>query len=558
MNWFEMGMGLFGGLALFLFGMDQMADALKAVAGERIRTILARLTSDRFRAAITGALVTAVIQSSSVTTVLVVGFISAGLMTLTQSIGIIMGANIGTTVTAQIVAFKITRLSLLIVAVGFGTLFFARQDRPKYYGSMLLGLGLVFFGMATMSEAMTPLRDYPPFLDTLRAMQNPLLAIPVAAIFTAIVQSSSATTGIVVVMASQGFLTLPTGIALALGANIGTCVTALLASIGKPREAVRAALVHVLFNVFGVLLWLGFIEQLAAFSTWLSPTHPGLHGVARLAAETPRQIANANTAFNAVNTFLFLGFTGAFARIVTWLVPDRPEEEEMLIVRPRYLDEELLETPALALERVRLEFGHLGKLVQGMLDEVKPGILEKGIPHLEDIVRMDDQVDILHARILEYMGQIRKQTLTESESAEFLKLMSATDSLESIGDVIETNITALGYRILDKNLPVSESMKTALSSLFDTACRAVDNAVRAVRDNDQRAAQEVLALREEINRTINHVLEHQARKLRAADSLRLELFRVEMEMTESVKHIYTLAKRIARLMLPDELAKQPE
>lgn len=557
MDWLQMSMSLFGGLALFLFGMEQMADALKAVAGEQLKTILARLTSNRLTAATTGAFVTAVVQSSSVTTVLVVGFISAKLLSLSQSIGIIMGANVGTTITAQIVAFKITKASLFMVALGFGMLFFSKTDRSKNYGGLIMGLGLVFLGMAIMSESMEPLRDYQPFLSTMTAMERPLLGILVAAFFTALVQSSSATTGIVIVMASQGFITLPAGIALALGANIGTCITALLASIGKPREAVRASLVHVLFNVFGVLLWLGFISELASFSTWLSPSHTDLEGIQRLAAETPRQIANANTIFNLLNTLLFLGFTGAFARLVTRLVPDVPGAQPQ-IVRPKYLDEELVETPSLALDRVRMEFVHLGELVQGMLGKIRPGFLNQGKRYLEAIAKMDDQVDILYANIIEYLGKIRKQSLTDTESAEFLKLMSSTDNLESIGDVVETNIMALGYRILEKDLHISESMKTAINELVETACHAVNQAINAVQNQDQLAAQDVLAIKEDFNQKVNAVLEYQARKLAAGDTQRLELFRVEMELTENLKHIYSLAKRIARTMLPEELVKQPQ
>jgi len=348
MHWWDMGMKLCGGLALFLFGMEQMSDSLKAVAGERMKTILATLTKNRFTGAITGAFVTAIIQSSSVTTVLVVGFITAGLMSMSQSIGVIMGANIGTTITAQIVAFKVTKAALLMVAVGFSMMFLSHKEKIKQYGAMLMGLGLVFFGMSVMSDAMKPLRTFQPFLDLMVQMEAPVVGILIAAGFTALIQSSSATTGIVIVMASQGFISLPAGIALAFGANIGTCVTALLAAIGKPREALRAATVHVLFNILGVLVWLGFITHLANFVSWFSPSHPELMGAERLAAETPRQIANAHTIFNIANTFIFIGFAGQFARFVEWLVPDKPIEE-VVLAQPKYLDEELLETPSLAL-----------------------------------------------------------------------------------------------------------------------------------------------------------------------------------------------------------------
>ncbi|MEN8149429.1 MAG: Na/Pi symporter, partial [Planctomycetota bacterium] len=233
--------GLLGGLSLFLFGMGQLTDSLREVAGGRMRVLLGKLTTNRYTAAITGAFVTAVIQSSSVTTVLVVGFISAGLMSLAQSVGVIMGANVGTTITAQIIAFKVTEYALVLVTVGFAGLFFSKRDQARQIGGMIMGLGLIFFGMNLMSEAAHPLRDYEPFVDAMRSIDNPIMGIALGAAFTAIVQSSSATTGIVIVMATQGFITLEAGIALALGANIGTCFTAVLAAVGKQRAAMQAA-----------------------------------------------------------------------------------------------------------------------------------------------------------------------------------------------------------------------------------------------------------------------------------------------------------------------------
>ncbi|MBW2503912.1 MAG: Na/Pi cotransporter family protein, partial [Deltaproteobacteria bacterium] len=311
-----MMISLFGGLALFLFGMNRMGEALKAVAGGRLKQILARLTSNRFAGALSGATVTAVIQSSSVTTVLVVGFVSAGLMTLSQAIGVIMGANIGTTITAQIIAFKVTKLALLFIAVGFAIDFISRNENFKQYGRVIFGLGLIFLGMNVMGEAMLPLHNFSSFNDLMQGIERPGVGILYGAVFTALIQSSSATTGIVVVMASQGFITLQAGIALALGANIGTCLKAILAAVGKTRPAQRSAAIHVLFDPLGVLLWLGFIDELAQLAQMVSPSYEKLTGLARLAAETPRQIANANTIFNLFNTLLFIGFTGPMAWIV--------------------------------------------------------------------------------------------------------------------------------------------------------------------------------------------------------------------------------------------------
>ncbi|MGD8841889.1 MAG: Na/Pi cotransporter family protein [Gammaproteobacteria bacterium] len=550
-GWWTMGMNLLGGLALFLFGMEQMADALKAVAGERMKVILARLTTNRFMGAITGAFVTAIIQSSSVTTVLVVGFITAGLMSMAQSIGVIMGANIGTTITAQIIAFKVTKAALLMIALGFGMLFFSKQDKIRHYGGMLMGLGLIFFGMHVMSDAMHPLRSYQPFLDLMTHMENPLVGILVAALFTALIQSSSATTGIVIVMASQGFITLPAGIALAFGANIGTCVTALLASIGKPREALRAALVHVLFNVFGVLLWVGLIKYLAEFVTMISPAHPDLSGSARLAADTPRQIANAHTIFNVANTLVFIGLAGQFARLVEWMVPDRPLSEAAE-GRPRYLDDELLETPSLALDRVRMEIGHMGEHVRKMLGLIMPAILTGDHTSLREIAKIDDAVDRLHGHIVTYLGEISQRSLTEQQTQQFLELMTAVNDLESVGDVIETDLVHLGHQRIDDKVTVSEATRGILADLHEMVSKTTELAIRSVTDNDPDAAREVVAMKSSINRLMNSAAMHQIKRLVAEEPNRLAAYTVEMDIIEKLKRTYYFAKRMAKTVVPEE------
>jgi phosphate:Na+ symporter len=554
-GWMNMGMNLLGGLALFLFGMEQMADALKAVAGERMKVILAKLTTNRFMGAATGAFVTAIIQSSSVTTVLVVGFITAGLMSMAQSIGVIMGANIGTTITAQIVAFKVTKYALLMVAAGFGMLFFSKQEKIKQYGGMLMGLGLVFFGMSVMSDAMNPLRSYQPFLDLMTRMENPLIGILVAAGFTALIQSSSATTGIVIVMATQGFITLEAGIALAFGANIGTCVTAMLAAIGKPREAVRAAVVHVLFNVFGVLLWIGLIPHLAEFVTSLSPSHPGLSGSDRLAAEAPRQIANAHTVFNIANTLIFIGFTGQFARLVEWLVPDKPVEE-IIITEPKYLDEELLETPTLALDRARLEIGHMGDRVKAMLQGIMTAIIKGDRMMLKNIAKIDDEVDILHGHIVTYLGRISGKELTENQTEVLVNLMAASNDLENIGDTIETDLVYLGNTGIDSQVSISDETREVLKKLHDVVSMTTELAIDAVMENDQRAAQEVIAMKADINRLMDSAAMHQTRRLVAEEPNRLDAYTLEMDIIEKLKRIYYFAKRMAKAVVPEETAER--
>jgi phosphate:Na+ symporter len=554
MDWWNMGMKLLGGLALFLYGMEQMADSLKAVAGERMKTILAKLTRNRFMGAATGAFVTAIIQSSSVTTVLVVGFITAGLMSMAQSVGIIMGANIGTTITAQIVAFKVTKYALLMVAVGFGMLFSSKQEKIRQYGGMLMGLGLVFFGMSVMSDAMNPLRSYQPFLDMMTRMENPLIGILVAAGFTALIQSSSATTGIVIVMATQGFITLEAGIALAFGANIGTCVTAMLASIGKPREAVRAAVVHVLFNVFGVLLWIGLIPYLAEFVAWLSPAHPELSGTDRLAAEAPRQIANAHTVFNIMNTIIFIGFTGQFARLVEKLVPDKPLDESK-VIKPKFLDEELLETPSLALDLARLEIGNMGDRVKEMLQNIMTATIKGDRTMLRNIAKIDDDVDILHGHIVTFLGQISQKTLTEEQTRILINLMAATNDLENIGDIIETDLVYLGNQRISAQVSISDETREVLHKLHNVVASTTELAVDAVMENDRRAALEVIAMKADINRLMDSAAMHESKRLVAEEPNRLAAYTLEMDIIEKLKRIYYFAKRMAKTVVHEEVSE---
>jgi len=556
-DWFYLSMALFGGLAMFLYGMEQMSDGLQAAAGDRLKDVLAGLTRNRFLGAITGTFVTAVLNSSSVTTVLVVGFISAGFMTLTQSVGIIMGANIGSTFTAQIVAFNVTQYALLLVAIGFFMLFTAKTERVRHYGSMLMGLGLIFYGMGVMGEAMNPLRTYEPFLDLMVRMENPLLGILVGAVFTGLVQSSAATTGIAIVMATEGLISLPAGIALSFGANIGTCVTAVLAAIGKPAEAVRAAVVHIAFNIAGVLLWIMFIPQLADFIVAISPSSPELTGKARMAADVPRQIANAHTVFNLANTLVFIWFTPLFAKLAVALVPEKPKAEKV-IVKPRFLNDELLEVPSVALENVRFEIGHMGEIISDMLTTLWMAFQTRNRDMVDEVIKMDDKVDVLSERILEYLGEIQQESLTDESSHYFQVLMTATINIESLADVIEADLTAICKKFIDYQLEENDETRELLIEFSKTVAGAFDRLVVAIKTDDQNAAAEVIALKEHVRHAVDDILKNQASRLSVQTSKDLLLVRLELELVDQLRRIYTLTKRISREFIPDELALKVE
>jgi phosphate:Na+ symporter len=552
-NWFFLAIGLLGGLSLFLYGMERMSDALKNVAGEKMKDILGMLSNNRIMGMITGAIVTAVIQSSSVTTVMLVGFVTANLMSLSQTIGIIMGSNIGTTITAQIVAFKVTKYALLLMAIGFGMLFSSKKEKIQQYGYMIMGLGMIFFGMGVMSDAMRPLRAYQPFLDLMTQMSNPVWGILAAALFTALIQSSSATTGVIIVLAMQGLITLPAGIALSFGANIGTCVTAFLASIGKPREALRVSIVHVLFNVVGVLIFLPFIGPFAKLVVAISPSPPeGLSGLQAAAAVLPRQVANAHTLFNITCALLFLPLVSQLARFVFWMVPDKPLPvvEE---IQPKYLSDMLLHTPSLALGAVRHEIKRMGKRVDLMNTAIMPALLTGDRESLQAVREMDEEVDVLYKHMVNYLANVSKLKLNEYQNQEMLKLMGAVNDLEHIGDVIEVNMVDLGIQRIKKGFKISEATQNVINTLHVVVSDALKAAMRSVVEEDKDYAMRVLSMNEDMKRLALQADLHQAQRLVSEDSGKFAAYSVEIEIIEKLKRIYYHAKRVAKTVAASEI-----
>jgi phosphate:Na+ symporter len=533
-----------GGLALFLYGMRRMTESLKIVAGSGMKTLMARLTANRFTAAFAGAVITAVIQSSSVTTVLMVGFISAGLLTLGQSVGVILGANVGTTMTAQIIAFQVYKYGLLMIAAGFFTEILARRERVRQWGTALMGLGLIFFGMELMSIATGPVREWPPFIELMQNMRNPLLSVAIGALFTAIVQSSSATTGIVIVLASQGLISLESGIGLIFGANIGTCITAVISSMGRPREALQAAWAHVIFNVAGVLLWLALIPQFADLVRTISPVTETLQGLERAAADTPRQIANAHTIFNIGNLLIFIWFTGPLARLVERLVPVPPAPKG---IQPEYLDEFFLEQPALALDQVRRELLHLGGLVKSMIDRSLDAAMTGSESDAAALSRADDDVDKLYEEVIRYLGKLSQKDLINPQPQHLHDFVGIANYMENIGDVVEKDLLAIVGKRIRKKLVISESTATELRALADEVCRAFEQALKAVETGNPDDALDVLESKKAVAALAEEATAHIAKRLVVDAPNRLENFQIETEIIETYKRFNTLTRRIARL-----------
>lgn len=540
--------GLGGGLALFIYGMRKMTEALKTVAGPKLKDVLAVMTTNRFTGALSGALITAVIQSSSVTTVMVVGFVSAGLITFTQSVGVIMGANIGTTVTAQIIAFQVTEYSLVMIGVGFLTEVLARSQRVRHYGMALMGLGLLFFGMELMSNAAAPLRSYPPFLEVMQDMRSPIMGILADFVFTAIVQSSSATTGIVIVLGAQGFISLEAGIAIVLGANIGTCVTAALSALGHPREAVKAAAVHILFNLIGVLIWVWFIPYFADLVRAVSPAADHLAGTERLAADVPRQIANAHTLFNLTNLVLFIGFAGTLAAFIEKTVPKArrapPGEGQ-----PQHLDALYLDQPALALDRVKLELGRLAGLTGRMVGAALPATLAGGDSALNALRESDDDVDELHEAILTYLGELSLGDLVEPLPSRIQEYIGVANYLENVGDWVESGFVPLGYKRLELGVQFGDDTRAHLERLAGQAVHDFEMAIVSFIDEDLDAAQAVVKSKESFNQLADTARAHLSGGLSRARENGLDEYRLAVDVVENLKRIHTLARRISRVSL---------
>jgi phosphate:Na+ symporter len=400
--------------------------------------------------------------------------------------------------------------------------------------------------MATMGSAMSPLRTHEGFVQLLQSLKNPILGMLAGAVFTALVQSSSATIGLAVVMATQGLLSLPAGIAILFGAKIGTGITAILAAMGKPQDAKRAAAVHVLFNVLGAAIWLPFITALAGLAEAVSPVAAHLHGVERLAEEVPRQIANAATIWATANAVIFLPFAALFAKMAIKIIPDRAIEERV-IIRPKYLDDELIQVPAMALKRARMELGHMGELAEEMLERVKSALVARD---LSELSLKYDQVVVLREAVLAYLQHVGRGELSDAEADEHARLVAATGDIENLGGAISRELAPLTKTLEEADITPSKETAALLERLLQTIQESAHSALRALIEGDERAARTVLASREAILKLTSELYRQQAARLAQDDPDRLLKHRVQIEMLDRLNRIYGIADHMAISVLP--------
>jgi len=413
---------LAGGLGLFIYGIYLMGDGLQKAAGDRMRGLLKALTTNPVMGTGVGAGITALVQSSSATTVLLVGFVNAGLMTLKQSIGVIFGANIGTTITAQIIAFKLTDLALPAIAIGVGLHFFSKKKYWRDIGYFFLGFGMSFLGLKIMASQVKPFSDNPAVRQIfINLSNNPVLGVLIGALFTAIFQSSSVTTGLVVTLATLGLIDINAAIYLILGCNIGTCITAMLASIKTNVSARRVAVVHVLFNIFGTVVAL-----------LLLPIFKSL--VLRTSGDVARQCANFHTVFNVTNTIIFLPLINYFAKLATKIVPGEDIEVDL---GPRYLDKHLLNTPAFAFEAATKEVVHMATISKEMVEDAMSGFFQHNKKALSSVERKEAAVDGLQEAISQYLIELTQKELSEEISKKIPSMLHTINDIERVGDHAE-------------------------------------------------------------------------------------------------------------------------
>ena len=475
---------LMGGLWLFIYGMKFMGDGLENAAGEGLKTILEKVTSNRIMGVGIGAIVTAVIQSSSATTVMVVGFVNAGLMTLAQAAGVIMGANIGTTITAQLVAFKLDQVAPVFVFVGAALVMFAKAKKRKEIGNIILGFGILFTGMGAMSGAMKPLASSPMFTDVLLAIgDNWFIGIIAGAAITAILQSSSATTGILIALASTGLIDIGLALPIVFGCNIGTCITAMLASVGTNKTAHKAALLHLVFNIVGTIVFLPFIGLIAKFVQHVSPD------------DVSRQIANAHTVFNVANTALLLPFTNYIIKFINKAIPC---EENIEKAGPKYIDDRVLETPVIAAGQVIKETIRMANKAKENVELSMKAFVDGDESLIEKVYENEKIINILEESITEYLVKLAKCDLSDKEKGIVASTFHVIIDIERIGDHAD-NIADLTIEKINKNLKYSKDAIDELYEIYNSTLEALEIAIDSYVTRDITKAKSIIDVEDKID-----------------------------------------------------------
>lgn len=530
----QIGIGVLGGLGLFIYGMHLMAAGLQKAAGKKLERIIETLTKNRVIGVLVGAFVTAIIQSSSATTVMVVGFVNAGIMNLQQAVGLIMGANIGTTMTGQIVSFKLEAYAPVAVGIGMFLYMVSKKPKNKHLAEILLGFGILFIGMNLLKDALEPLKEVPQFTDLLLSFgQHPILGVLAGFVLTFAVQSSSASIGMLIALASQGLLTIDAALPILYGDNIGTCTTALLSSIGTTKNARRAAIMHLTFNTIGTILFMVLLSgPIQHFVTLWDPT------------DVPRQIANAHSMFNLINVVVQLPFAFVLIKIATWLVPDGKEEEELRVTK--YLDDRILETPSIAFNNTVRETLRMGKRSQQSFEASMQAFFNHDEVFAQKTFEMEKTINQLERYITEYLVKLSNTEITETNRIRVDGLFNAVNDIERIGDHAD-NIAELAVLAVESGIRFSGDAHTELRDMYENANKALILSLESLKELNRDKAIEVIQLEEKVD--------HQERACRKNHIARLhrsectsEAGIIYNDVISNIERVSDLSANIARIV----------
>lgn len=483
--------GLVGGLGLFLFGMKYLSDGLMKASGTKLRRILRSLTQNRLRGVMLGAGVTSLIQSSSVTTVILVGLINAGIVSLTQGASVVVGANIGTTITAQIIAFKVSHYALPAIGIGVAMMLISKKKKVQFWGQTLMAFGLIFLGLTTMSGVMKPLKDIPAVSTFFVSLSHHwLLTILLGVVFTVAVQSSSASIGMVLALASVGLIDFQAALFLILGDNIGTTITAWLASIGGCTSAKRLACFHTVFNVIGVIYFSVLVHNglYPKFIDWITPGAITNDTIAR-------HIANAHTFFNIFNGFVFLFIMGPVVKLTQFLIPGK---DIYVSTDFKYLQDKLLSTPEIAIESSKREIIVMAQMVKETVKTAVDGFFDKDLKSIAHVQTQESAANHIQHDITFYVAKLAMQSLTDDQAAKLPCLLHSINDLERISDHA-VNIGELTEKVTSDELVFSNKAKAELRTFYDKVESMFDEVVRVIEFGDVMAADRIMRYEGEVN-----------------------------------------------------------
>ncbi len=537
--------GLLGGLGMFLFGMNLGADGLQKIAGKKMKSILGTFTNNRYMGVLTGILVTAVTQSSSATTVMLVGFVNASLMTISQTLSVIFGANIGTTITVQLIAFEISHFALLMIGAGF-ILKFSRNKTVLYAGDIIMGFGFIFYGMKIMSVSMSPLRSFPAFREMLLSFSNyPISAIIGSMLFTALIQSSGATIGLVVVFASQGLITLHASIPLILGAHTGTCITGWIAALGASAAAKKTALLNVLYNLIGTIIFLPFLYDYLSFSdfvVWCS---------APFSASPAREVANAHMISATLKMIVMFPFYDQIIKLTHLLIPEEISEESMRSVRTKYLSDSLLKTPELALGNVAREIMRMAGHVEFMMEKVPEMISYGREETIQEVSFREEKVDTAQYEITKYLSSLSEESLTEEQTTMMMRYMSIINELEGRADLIHKIIVPFARAKAREEIRFSEEGFRELLGMFDRANENFKLIINAIATHNTEQAERVMKSERTFEVLIKRLRTAHMRRVFQHKVQSIETSTLHMDLLQCFKRLNMHSIEISKAMIVD-------